>query len=279
MTGATKPRVEGEPELVVVADVDALASEAAARIASTLASSVRARGRAHWATTGGSLAPPLYRRLSATPLRDGVPWAGVHVWWGDDRFVPRDHPLSNVKPFDDVMLAIAWTQGGQTALGQSGQALPVPLPLDNLHPFPTGAAIGAARGAAWCAGQLAENLVAAGPERAGDWPVFDLVLLGVGADGHVLSVFPGSQAFSSGELAVAIPAPTHIEPHVERVTLNPAILDVARVILVVASGESKAPVIRDALRGDRDPHRLPVQLARRSSAIWILDADAAALIG
>jgi len=271
--GANQP--PGEPDLVVVADQDAVAAEAANRIADILDGSVRARGRADWVTTGGSLATPIYRRLASAPVRDRVPWADVHVWWGDDRYVPRDHPLSNVNPFDDIMLAIAWTQGGQTALGMSGQALPVPIPFDQLHPFPTTAAIGAARGAAWCAKQVADELGDAGLERAGEWPVFDLVLVGIGPDGHLLSVFPGSDAFDSRDLALAIPAPTHVEPHVERVTLNPAVLEVARAILVVASGESKAPVLGDALRGDRDPRRLPAQLARRATAAWILDEAAA----
>jgi 6-phosphogluconolactonase len=265
----------GEPELVILADPGAAATEAADRIATTIAAAVEARGRADWATTGGSMAPPIYRQLADLSLRDRVPWADTHVWWGDDRYVPRDHPLSNVKPFDDIMLAIAWTQGGQVALGRSGQATPVPVHLDHLHPFRTGEAIGAGRDAAWCAAELANELESAGLERAGKWPVFDLIVVGVGADGHVLSVFPDSDAFDSEALALAIPPPTHIEPHIERVTLNPALLAVARTVLVVAGGEAKARVLRDALRGDQNPGRLPVQLARRKNAVWILDEVAA----
>jgi 6-phosphogluconolactonase len=262
------------PQVVVLPDEAALGREAAERIAATLVRAVEERGRADWATTGGSMAPAIYRRLAAEPLRDRIPWASVHVWWGDDRYVPRDHPLSNVKPFDDILLAIAWTQGGQLALGQSGQALPVALPLDNLHPFPTTAAIGEARGAAWCADTLAAELEAAGLERSGDWPVFDLVLLGIGPDGHLLSVFPGSPAIDARELAMAIPAPGHVEPHVERVTLNPGILSVARSILVVAAGAAKAATVNEALRGDRDARQVPARLARTDRAVWLVDASA-----
>ena len=267
-----------EPDVVVLPDEAAVASEAAERIAAMLIGAVETRGRADWATTGGSMAPAIYRRLTAQPLRDTVPWSSVHVWWGDDRYVPRDHPLSNVRPLDDILLAVDWTQGGQTALGESGQAqaLPVPLPLDNLHPFPTSAAIGEARGAAWCAETLAAELDAAGLERSGGWPVFDLILLGIGSDGHVLSVFPGSEAFASDELALAVPAPSHVEPHVERVTLNPGVLAVARTILVVAAGPAKAGVIHEALRGDREPRQLPARLARTGTATWIVDAAAGA---
>jgi 6-phosphogluconolactonase len=268
-----------EPEVVVLPDEATVASEAAKRIAATLAQAVEERGRADWATTGGSMAPAIYRRLAAEPLRDKVPWSSVHVWWGDDRYVPRDHPLSNVQPLDDILLAIAWTQGGQTALGKSGRSLPVPLPLENLHPFPTNAAIGEARGATWCAETLAAELGTAGLERSGDWPVFDLVVLGIGADGHVLSVFPGSEAFDTDALALAIPAPSHIEPHVERVTLNPRVLSVARSILVVATGSAKAAVIHDALRGEGEPRQLPARLARSGPAVWIVDSEAASALG
>jgi 6-phosphogluconolactonase len=273
-----------EPGLVVLPDLDAVGAEAAARIAAALSDAVRTRGRADWATTGGSLAPAIYRRLAAAPLRDQVPWPDVHVWWGDDRYVPREHPLSNVKPFDDIVLDIGHRQAGQVGLanqagsGSAGTPRAVAVPLENVHPFPTTVAIGASHGAAWCAAQVAEELERAGFEHADRWPVFDLVLLGVGGDGHVLSVFPGSPAFASPDLALAIPAPTHIEPHVERVTLNPAILGVARQILVVAAGGAKAPVLAEILGSERDPQRLPGQLARRAGATWILDAAAAGRI-
>jgi 6-phosphogluconolactonase len=263
-----------EPEVVVLADAPAVASEAAERIAATLARAVEERGRADWATTGGSMAPAIYRRLAAEPLRDTVPWSSVHVWWGDDRYVPRDHPLSNVKPLDDILLAIAHTEGGQVGLGTAGAPRPVPLPLENIHPFPTSEAIGDAQGSTWCAEMLAAELDAAGLERTSDWPVFDLVQLGIGTDGHVLSVFPGSDAFESDELALAIRAPSHIEPHVERVTLNPHVLTVARSILVVASGAAKAAVVSSALRDDLDPRQLPARLARTGTATWIIDAAA-----
>lgn len=267
-----------EPEIVVLPDEAAVALAAAERIAAGLVRAVDERGRADWVTTGGSMAPAIYRQLAAEPLRDAVPWDSVHVWWGDDRFVSRDHPLSNVKPFDDIMLAIYWTQGGQTALGQSGQGVPIPLPFDNIHPFPTTAAIGRAQGAGWCATQLAAELREKGPDATDGWPVFDVIVVGIGPDGHLLSVFPGSTAFDSGELALAIPAPTHVDPHVERVTLNPAVLAAARSVVVVAQGESKAAVIGHVFGSDLDPRRLPAQLVRSANAAWILDAAAGAAL-
>ena len=260
-----------EPEIVVLPSEELAAVEAAERIATALEDAVELRGRADWVTTGGSALVARYQRLAAEPLVEAIPWANVHVWWTDDRYVPRDHPLSNVKPFDDVLLGIANAEEGTSSSRYPG----VPLPVENIHPFPTGEAIGRAAGAAWCAAELADELRAAGlPERDG-WPVFDLIVLGVGPDGHILSVFPGSTAFDSTELALAIPAPTHIEPHVERVTLNPAVVGVARQVLVVVSGAGKAGVLAEIFGPERDPRRWPAQLARRDGAVWIFDEAAA----
>ena len=92
----------------------------------------------------------------------------------------------------------------------------------------------------------------------------------------MLSVFPGSAALDSDQLALAIPAPTHIQPHLERVTLNPAVLGVAREVLVAAVGADKAPVLANVLGPERDPRRWPAQLAARDGATWILDTASAA---
>jgi 6-phosphogluconolactonase len=131
---------------------------------------------------------------------------------------------------------------------------------------------------AWCAAEYAAELHASGIGVDDGWPVFDLIILGAGPDGHILSVFPGSLALGSRSWAVAIPAPKHIEPHVPRMTLNPAVVGVARDVLVVAMGENKAAVLRDVLQGDRDEARLPAQLARHERATWILDEAAASLL-
>ncbi len=252
--------VTGE-RIVVARDADDAARLAAEQIAGSLAAAVAARGRADWATTGGSAAPAIYRHLTAAPLRDVVPWSEVHVWWGDDRYVPRDHPLSNVKPLDDILLD-----------AEHGVA----IPLEHLHPFRTGESIGAGWDAAWTADALANELRTADLPTAQGLPVLDLIVVGIGSDGHLLSVFPGSEAFDSSALALAIPAPTHIEPHVQRVTLNPALLGVAGEVLAVATGAGKAAILAEVFGAEIDPRRLPAQLARRPGATWILDPAAAA---
>lgn len=247
--------------IVIALDADDAARIAAERIAASLAAAVASRGRADWVTTGGSAAPAIYRHLSADPLRDAVPWRSVHVWWGDDRYVPRDHPLSNVKPLDDILLD-----------PEHG----IRIPIANLHPFRTTESIGSGWDAAWAANLLVNELAAADPPIVDGWPVLDLILVGIGGDGHLFSVFPGSAAFDSTAWAMAIPAPTHIEPHVERVTMHPAVIGVAREVIAVVAGSGKAAIVAEVFGPDRDARRWPAQLARRPGSTWIVDEAAAA---
>jgi 6-phosphogluconolactonase len=271
--------VTGE-RVVILPDPEACASAAAELIAETLVEAATDRGAAHWATTGGSTPAAIYRHLAVPPLRDSVPWDRVRLWWGDDRFVPPDHPLSNVHVATSNLLAIG-AMSGESGTGGSGadvvggRTAGAPIPQDNVHPFPVGLAIGAGEGPDWAAAVYAEELARVGPEFVDGVPAFDLVLLGVGPDGHVLSVFPGSEAFDRPEPALGIPAPTHVEPRVARVTLSPRILDVARTVIVVAHGSGKAEILASVLGGERDERRWPAQLARRDGATWFIDVNAA----
>lgn len=253
--------------ILVLPDARAAVAETARRLVAGIASAIETRGRADVALTGGSTAVPLYREL-AGPLRDRVAWDRTHCWWGDDRFVPRGHPLSNLFPADQMLL------------GAGG----VPIPDANVHPIPCTAALNRGLDAAWAAAQYAAELRTTLPLDRG-LPVFDVILVGLGPDGHVLSVFPDSPAFASPEPVVAVPAPTHVAPHVARVTLNPATLEVARAVIVVATGAGKADAVasvlaadggsRDLVAADAD-RLLPARRALRPGATWILDAAAAA---
>jgi 6-phosphogluconolactonase len=247
--------VTGEPSVVVVPDPDAASDAAARHIAQRLRAAAHERGRADWATTGGSASPGIYQRLAAEPLRAEVPWDRVHTWWGDDRFARRGQANSNVTAADEHLIG------------------PLRLDASRVHPVP----VDASSDNAAAAEAYAAELRAAGlPERDG-FPVLDLVLLGIGPDGHLLSVFPGSEALGDNDRWVLpIPAPTHVEPHVERVTMNPRIVDVARDVLVVVFGGAKAVMLAQVFADDRDPHELPARIARRAGATWLLDEAAAA---
>ena len=259
------------PEIVVVPDAAEASRRAAEVISGVLSERVSAAGRADWATTGGSTPIGVYNQM--VEMGPGaIPWDAVHTWWGDERFVPADHPLSNARAFEDVLLeAGAWESGHSD--DDRGRTR---VPAANVHPFRTGRVIGAGGSAEDCAASLEEELRSAALEERDGWPVFDLMFVGVGSDGHILSVFPGSSAFDSTRWAMAIPAPTHIEPHVARVTLNPATVGVARRVVAVVLGGSKAGVMGRLFDGERDPAALPAQLAIRDGATWILDEAASA---
>jgi 6-phosphogluconolactonase len=281
--GAWPAAGSGEPEVVVMAHADAVSVAAAERIADALTRAVEGHGRADWATTGGSSAIGIYQNLEHDPIRDRVPWRGVHLWWGDDRYVPPDHPLSNVLPASIHLLAVG-ARSGQSGSGEmaddvrTGRLPGAPIPAEQVHPIPipAGLAIGGDDGIREAARRYEAELRASGIGTEDGWPVFDLVILGIGPDGHLLSVFPGSEAFDEPTAwAVAIPAPTHVEPHIPRVTLNPRVLDHARDTLVVVQGAGKAEILERIFGGERDPRRVPAQLVRRPGVTWILDRAAA----
>ena len=223
---ASGPLSPSLPRLVVVG-ADAVSGAAADAIARVLAQAIAARGVAHWATTGGSAAPGIYRALGALPLRKRVDWSRVHTWWGDDRFVPYDHPLSNVLALEEILVPL---------LEHAGATVPV----EQLHRWPIPQAIALAEGPAWVAGQYA-----------------------------------GAAAWDETATCRRVPAPTHIEPQVERVTFHPRLIPAARSVLVVTAGASKAANLGRAWTGD-DLRELPVRAARLGTATWILDPAAAA---
>jgi 6-phosphogluconolactonase len=252
----------GEPELVVLSDPGECARVAGRWIVDGLGRAIAARGVAHWATTGGSTAGAIYRELIGPELRDRVDWRRVQLWWGDDRFVPRRDARSNVLEVDTIL------RGPDGGVG---------IPPANVHPVPADEAIRGGHGPEWAAARYADELRAHGPGPGpAGWPAFDVVVVGMGPDGHVLSVFPDSPAWDAGDVAFPVPAPIHVEPHVARVTLHPGVLDAAEDLLMVAWGGGKAGVLADVLGPMREERRWPAQRARRAGATWILDEAAAA---
>jgi 6-phosphogluconolactonase len=275
----------GRPQIEVLDDQDAVAERAAHHVVELLHADELERDEIHVALTGGSSAVPLYRRLEEPALRDRIDWDRVHLWWGDERYVPIDHPLSNAGLAFAALLDIGVAtdesgQGGSSTDIAAGELPGVTLPAANIHPIPVDAALREAGDPAAAAERYAEELRRTVPADGEGLPIFDLVLLGVGPDGHILSVFPDSDALrEDAPLVIAVPAPTHVEPHVPRLTLNPRIVEAARAVVVMASGSSKADVLAKVLEGPFDPVRLPAQLAVRPNARWLLDRAAAARLG
>jgi 6-phosphogluconolactonase len=264
------------PQLRVLPDASAVALAAATDIADGLRAAIEARGVAHWATTGGSSAPPIYRLLGAPPLRERVDWQRVHVWWGDDRFVPSDHPASNVQPLEQILLATGGDEGqvgtGNADAGAHG--LGILIDADRFHPIPMAEAIAHGTGTDAAARAYADAISSLVPAGRDGLPAFDVLVLGVGGDGHILSVFPGSAVWDRPELVVGVPAPTHIEPRIARVTIHPRLIGAARRVIVVTTGASKAESLGRAWTGD-DARELPVRAARIPTATWFVDEPAA----
>jgi 6-phosphogluconolactonase len=242
-----------DTRIVVCADAQDIASHALDLLLTGLGAGIDERGVAHLALTGGSSASALFELLRSDERARGVDWTRVHVWQGDERFVPLDHPDRNWATALREWLAV---DGGTGAV---------------LHPIPVDAAIEGGHDAVWAAARYAEELSSSLPSREGI-PAFDVLLLGVGSDGHILSTFPATPPIDEEQVpALAVDAPTHIEPHLPRVTLAPFLLRSARIIIVMVPGSAKDEVVSECFRSEPDPARLPAQLAVRPNAVWLLD--------
>ena len=240
------------PHLVVVPDPAALA-EAGARIwVDSVRSALAARGAFHVALAGGSTPRELHRAVTAQPDLDFA-WHRTHVYWSDERAVPPTDALSNYAMADESLL--------------SG----VPLGPAQIHRMPADADDLDAAARAYAA-TLARELT------PGDHapPVLDLVWLGLGEDGHVASLFPGSSTLHVRDrwVAAVTDAP---KPPARRLTLTRPVLDAARRVAFVVAGRAKAEAVRDVLEGPYDPDRLPAQGVHPAPGrlLWLLDEAAA----
>jgi len=245
--------------VVVHPDATAVAEVTAARLLVSLVDLQSVRTPVHLVLTGGTVGIGVLAALHDHPGREAVDWSGVHLWWGDERFLPPGHPDRNE------------TQARAALLDHLAPL----LPAANVHPIPAAGTDGVATAedaAAAYATELATYAPAGSPDPA--VPPFDVVLLGMGPDGHVASLFPGNGVeLASGTTVAAVhDAP---KPPSDRVSLtNESICSAAAVWLVVAGAE-KAPTVAAVLTG------APLPAARvhgRESTLWLLDTSSAAEI-
>ena len=249
------------PAVRVLDDAQGVAEAAADRVIEAATAAVAARGVFHLCTTGGSTPAALYRALREPSRANRMPWAQTRIWFGDDRFVPRADALSNVAPLDAQLLS-------PSADGASS-----PLSPSAVHPWPTTAADAPTAVSAY----LAELRAAGVPHTPRGFPIFDLVLIGIGGDGHCLSVFPGSPlALEGAPVAAGVPAPTHIEPHVPRLSFSVGVLAAAREVLALAPGAGKAEALVRIFSGATAVVDAPAKAALIPTATWLLDTASAA---
>ena len=242
--------VAGNTEVRVFADREELSRAAAAHVVS-LSRTAKASGRFALALSGGSTPGRFYSLLGAPPYRDVIDWPSVHLFWADERCVPPDHPESNFKLVRDALLS------------------KVALPGGNIHRI---------------IGEV-------GPERAARdyeetirtffgpalFPVFDLIVLGMGEDGHTASLFSGSPALR--ERSRTATAVVLEPPKPGRVTLTLPVFNRAAQILFLAAGRTKAAAVHEILE-DGNPKQYPAGRVQpdRGRVTWMIDREAASLL-
>ena len=236
----------GHREVITVADPAALATTAAGRLMARIEAN---SGRIAICLAGGSSPKRLYQLLATEAYRNRIPWSRVHWFIGDERFVPANDPLNNM------------AMARKSFLDECA-------PPSNVHPIPTDAA-----GADDSAGRYEDELKSFyGAVRLDSAkPLFDLVLTGVGPDGHTASLFPGDQAVDEMERWVVSVAKAHVEPFVPRVTLTLPVLASCREMLFEVSGPEKRAILTRVLGGEN----LPASRAQSNfETIWLVDRAA-----
>ena len=236
------------PEIKVVPDLNALIEEAADRVASAARSALSDHEFFSIALSGGSTPEPVYRRLTEEPYRSAIDWGRVRVYFGDERCVPPDSNQSNYHMAKEAMLSKA------------------PIPAENVFRMrgeinPNEAAIEY--------GKLLK-------EHFGDGGL-DLVLLGMGDDGHTASLFPGTEALKETKhrcVANFVP-----KMNTWRITMSAPFINKADRVMFLVSGAGKAQRVAEILEGPREPERLPSQLIDpvNGHLTWLLDSPAAGM--
>jgi len=235
-------------------DLEALSAEAAERFAAAVSSAVAARGNGAVALAGGTTPRRLYELLSAPPYRDRVPWSDLHIFWSDERAVPPGDARSNYRMARETLLDH------------------IPVRPERVHRMPAEAPHLEA-----AAHTYARMLALHAPVGDSGWPALDLVLLGLGSDGHTASLFPGDPALAEARATVAVVETQHLGTR--RLTLTLPVLNAAARVFFLAAGGDKTETVRRVLV-DRAPE-LPAARVQPQDGelVWLLDAAAARHLG
>jgi 6-phosphogluconolactonase len=236
----------------VFADAGEMDAAAAEWLTGVSADACAARGAFTIALSGGSTPRRLHTMLAdpARPFRGRIDWSRWQLFWGDDRHVPPDHPDSNFRMAKETLI----------------DRVPIaPTQVHRIH-----AELSDANEAAVGYEHELRGYFAGRP-----WPAFDLVLLGMGPDGHTASLFPGTGAVHESTRWVIAPWVEKLKTC--RITLSPPAINAAAHVIVLVAGADKADALRDVLDGPRDPDRLPAQIVQPASGslTWFVDASAA----
>jgi len=236
--------------VVVIADGDALANLAANLLLTSAEEATAAGHRALIALSGGSTPKKMGELLAVAPLIERIPWTNLEIFWGDERWVPLADPESNA---------------GEAMRGYLNQA---PISRDHIHPFAT-------------EGVAAEDSAAAmertlrGLQPDAGVPQFDLILLGMGDDGHTASLFPGTAAVRETKRLVVSHDVKKLDA--TRLTFTPPLINAALKVAFLVGGEGKSWMLAKVLEGSNDIDAMPSQVVRPTNGhlTWIVDEAAA----
>ncbi|UCH19839.1 MAG: 6-phosphogluconolactonase [Deltaproteobacteria bacterium] len=241
-----------KPEVIIETDDIQLAKRGAEIFCRQALDRVKKSGQFSVAVSGGSTPRAMHRMLSQRPYLDTIPWQQINVFWVDERMVPVDHPASNF------------------GAARSDWLEKVPIPAGQIHPMP--GQVQPEKGAS----QYQKELAFFFKDQKGDYPVFDLIFLGIGTDGHTASLFPDAQASLTTEkwvISVKVG-----NPDVHRITLTYPVLNHVRCICFMVSGNKKAPILKTVFENPKA--NLPAQKIKplRGKLLWLLDEAAASLL-
>ncbi len=236
------------PHIVVHPDKQSLADASGARLVTAIVDSQSTRPQTHVCLTGGSMGSAILASLLATPGSSAIDWSTVHVWWGDERYLPAGDPDRND------------TQNAEALLSH------VPIPPENVHAV-------AGPDTSPSAEASAEEYAA--DVRASETHLFDVMLLGVGPDAHIASLFPHHPAQRTTD-AIAIAVHDSPKPPPDRVSLTFEALDHSRRVWFLVAGADKADAVARALDPAADRWDVPASAVKgEEETLWLLDADAA----
>jgi 6-phosphogluconolactonase len=242
-----------KPDVKVLPDPNAVAREAAEVWASLSRESIGARGRFNAALSGGSTPRALFTLLASDAYRRQIEWDRTVVFWSDERCVPPDHADSNYRLAHESLLSKVKIPPGNVHR-MRGEANPEQAALEYE--------------------QLVRREVRA--PTSSDVPSFDLLLLGMGADGHTASLFPGTAALHEKQRLVA----ANVVPklNARRLTFTPPLINAASNVVFLVAGSEKADALRAVLEGDFKPDVLPAQIVKpaNGTVTWLVDRAAAA---
>ena len=243
-----------QPDIRICEDAAALAQQTTDIFVRLAQESVATRGRFTVALAGGSTPKAAYAMLASAAYRDRLPWQQTHFFWGDERHVPPEHEDSNYRMAYEAMLS------------------KVAIPADHIY------RIAAEKEAQQAADEYEATLRTAFQLSADTLPRFDLVLLGMGPDGHTASLFPGTSAVHESKRLVA--APWVAKFNTFRITLTPPVLCNAAYIVFAAGGADKTETLQHVLQGPYQPDLYPSQVVKptQGTLLWLVDKAAARLL-